>query len=150
MKENSNPRWSEGLKFVQLQKNSRHHSGIKRAPFQAAFRIEPRQGVGMFNIPDHVIGDLETEEQLDELLGSTSTTVPEQETTESGVGDENASPDETTYAVLENFKRCVACSELAGGAHTCLKCKQICHAISPCGFSQGMHLIFSEIRDKVN
>ena len=37
--------WVTGIKFVQFQKNSAHHSGIKRSLYSALFGKEARMGL---------------------------------------------------------------------------------------------------------
>lgn len=37
MEENSTKKWSEGLRFVQMQKNSSLHAAIKQSPFEVMF-----------------------------------------------------------------------------------------------------------------
>lgn len=38
---NNNPRWSYGLKFVQLTLNSNIHNELKRSPYEALFKMLP-------------------------------------------------------------------------------------------------------------
>jgi hypothetical protein len=38
-KQNQTKKWSEGLRFVQFQKNSSHHVGIKRSPYKHMSRL---------------------------------------------------------------------------------------------------------------
>ncbi|KAI1691670.1 putative KRAB-A domain-containing protein 2-like [Ditylenchus destructor] len=53
--DNSTAKWSEGLRFVQWQLNSRHHTGNGRSPYKATFGTEPRLGLKMgLNMPDEV------------------------------------------------------------------------------------------------
>lgn len=37
LEDNQTKKWSEGLRFVQLQKNRSYHSGIKQTPYEALF-----------------------------------------------------------------------------------------------------------------
>lgn len=37
MEQNASKKWSEGLRFVQLQKNASFHSGINQTPYEALF-----------------------------------------------------------------------------------------------------------------
>ena len=43
MRENSSANWSEGLRFVQFQKDNRIHNVIRRSPYKAMF------GEGKYN-----------------------------------------------------------------------------------------------------
>lgn len=44
LRDNNTTKWSEGLRFVQLQKNSSFHSGIGRTPYEAMYGNPPRRG----------------------------------------------------------------------------------------------------------
>lgn len=44
-KDNGTTKWSQGLRFVQFQKNRAFHSGIKRSPFEAMFGCPPKVGL---------------------------------------------------------------------------------------------------------
>ena len=50
------------LRFVQWQKNIRHHSGIGRSPYEAFYGQKPEE----------IKAKIFTEEDLEEALGSTS------------------------------------------------------------------------------
>ena len=63
-------KWSEGLRFVQFQKNSCHHVGIKRAPYKAMFGVESRLGLKDSALPSAVVSQLNTEEDLESVLSS--------------------------------------------------------------------------------
>ena len=45
MSDNHTRDWTVGLKFVQLQNNSSHHTGIKRSPFAALFGASAKVGL---------------------------------------------------------------------------------------------------------
>ena len=71
-KNNKCTKWSEGLRFVQWQKNIRHHSGIGRSPYEAFYGQKPQLGVSTWNLPEEIEAKIMTEEDLEEALGSTS------------------------------------------------------------------------------
>lgn len=71
-KDNNCTKWSEGLRFVQWQKNTRHHSGIGRSPYEAFYGQKPQLGVAAYNLPEEAQSNLLTEEQLEEAFDATS------------------------------------------------------------------------------
>lgn len=71
--------WSEGLRFVQLMKNRAFHSGIKRSPYEALFGCKARVGLSTSSLPDDVLQDVETEEELEKIIESVQTTQQQEE-----------------------------------------------------------------------
>ena len=70
-KDYNTTKWSQGLRFVQWQKNTRFHRGIGRTPYEAMFGQKSHLGVTATNLPEDVVDDgLETEEQLAEALAA--------------------------------------------------------------------------------
>ncbi|XP_068221351.1 KRAB-A domain-containing protein 2-like [Palaemon carinicauda] len=68
MKDNNSTQWSNGLRFVQWQKNTRFHSGIGRTPYEAMCGEKAHLGISAVNIPEEIMEGMETEEQLAEAL----------------------------------------------------------------------------------
>ena len=68
MRDNDRKDWSNGLQYIQLQKNSRLHTGIGGTPYETLFVVPPIHGIGMFGIPGDDQINFETEEQLQEAL----------------------------------------------------------------------------------
>ncbi|XP_068237121.1 KRAB-A domain-containing protein 2-like [Palaemon carinicauda] len=68
MKDNNTTQWSNGLRFVQWQKNTRFHSGIGRTPYEAMYGEKAHLGISPVNIPEEIMEGMETEEQLAEAL----------------------------------------------------------------------------------
>ena len=62
--DNHSKDWPSGLRFVQFQKNSSYHSGIKQSPYKALFGIEPRIGLRSNILPLEVTKYMESEEEL--------------------------------------------------------------------------------------
>ena len=62
--DNHSKDWPSGLRFVQFQKNSSYHSGIKQSPYKALFGIEPRIGLRSNTLPLEVTKYMESEEEL--------------------------------------------------------------------------------------
>ncbi|XP_037790651.1 uncharacterized protein LOC119586011 [Penaeus monodon] len=72
MADNKTQDWSVGLRFVQHQKNSAHHSGIKRTPFKAMFGIDPRVGLASSSLPLEILERLQSDDDLLALFASPS------------------------------------------------------------------------------
>jgi hypothetical protein len=62
--ENKNSHWSEGLRFVQFQKNRSYHRTIEQSPYKALFGSDPKVGLSSSAIPKELLDTLETEEDL--------------------------------------------------------------------------------------
>ena len=60
--------WVTGIKFVQFQKNSAHHSGIKRSPYSALFCEEVRVGLTTSLMPQEVLSKLDSKEDLLDVI----------------------------------------------------------------------------------
>ena len=56
--------WVTGIKCVQFQKTSVHHSGIKRCPRSAFLGEELRVGLATSPLPQQVVSKLDNEEDL--------------------------------------------------------------------------------------
>ncbi|GFT69769.1 KRAB-A domain-containing protein 2 [Trichonephila clavipes] len=67
---NKSNRWSEGLRFVQFMKIRAHHSGIKRTPYDALFGCKSKVGLTTSFLPEDVLKDINTEEQLEKIIES--------------------------------------------------------------------------------
>ncbi|XP_068200601.1 KRAB-A domain-containing protein 2-like [Palaemon carinicauda] len=65
---NNTTQWSNGLRFVQWQKNTSFHSGIGRTPYEAMYGEKPHLGISAVNIPEEIMEGMETEKQLAEAL----------------------------------------------------------------------------------
>ncbi|CAG5037651.1 unnamed protein product [Parnassius apollo] len=68
MSDEKSSKWSEGLKFVQLKKNSAYHDGIKRTAYKATFGSEIKVGLKSSYLPHEVTNHLTTEEDLQEVI----------------------------------------------------------------------------------
>ncbi|XP_064082882.1 KRAB-A domain-containing protein 2-like [Macrobrachium nipponense] len=64
LSDNNTTDWRVGLKFVQFQKNSSYHSGIRRSPFAALFGSDAKVGLTTSAIPHDVIHRLQSEDDL--------------------------------------------------------------------------------------
>ena len=86
--ENNNTHWSEGLRFVQFQKNRSYHRTIDQSPYSALFGSDPKVGLSSSAIPKEILDKLETEEDLNALTttetptnrNDTNQTTPEADT----------------------------------------------------------------------
>ncbi|XP_066960726.1 KRAB-A domain-containing protein 2-like [Macrobrachium rosenbergii] len=56
--------WPMGLRFVQFQKNSSYHSGIKQSPYKTLFGVDARVGLRSTALPEEVLKTMITEEDL--------------------------------------------------------------------------------------
>lgn len=68
MKDHNLKNWSYGLKFVQLIKNITFHSGIKKTPYEAMFGRPPQFALAMSSIPTDALTDVESEEDLEDVI----------------------------------------------------------------------------------
>ncbi|XP_064080656.1 KRAB-A domain-containing protein 2-like [Macrobrachium nipponense] len=59
LSDNNTTDWTVGLKFVQFQKNSSYHSGIRRSPFAALFGSDAKVGLTTSALPHDVIHRLQ-------------------------------------------------------------------------------------------
>ncbi|KAK3880669.1 hypothetical protein Pcinc_014827 [Petrolisthes cinctipes] len=64
LSDNDTSDWPMGLKFVQFQKNTSYHSGIKQSPYKALFGVEARVGLRSTALPEEVLKTMITEEDL--------------------------------------------------------------------------------------
>ncbi|XP_068223541.1 uncharacterized protein [Palaemon carinicauda] len=64
MAENDSQDWPTGIRFVQFQKNSALHSGIKCSTYSAMFGCEARVGLTTSSLAMEVIARMETEDDL--------------------------------------------------------------------------------------
>ena len=62
--ENNSTNWAKALQIIQFQKNTKWHRGINREPYMAMFGRKPAFGLKDLNLPNEVIDQLETEDQL--------------------------------------------------------------------------------------
>ena len=71
--DNKTQGWTVGIEFVQFQKNSAFHSGIKCSPYSAMFGCEARVGQTSLSLPSEVINTLESEDDLAAIVGDSPT-----------------------------------------------------------------------------
>lgn len=74
MKDNKTTQWAQGLKFIQFMKNRSLHSGIKQAPYKAMFGFIPRIGLSSSKLPSEIIKNIQTEDDLHDVLGENQNT----------------------------------------------------------------------------
>lgn len=70
MQENQTTKWSEGLRFVQLQKNRSFHRGIQRTPYEAMFGTPLINGLNDSNLPLEIVERLQDEDDIYKLQNS--------------------------------------------------------------------------------
>ncbi|KFD69436.1 hypothetical protein M514_07937 [Trichuris suis] len=147
MQDKKTGRWSEGLRFLQLMKNRAVHSGIRRTPYEALFGCKAKVGLATSSLPQDVLQDVQTEEQLEEIIESVQT-IPREETDRPLQERDSIALDETSEVVLHDGRNqshgeemvteeasisliCCVCLKETSGAYTCRNCGRKVHAI--CG-----------------
>lgn len=60
-------KWSEGLRFVQSNKNRSLHTGIMKSPYEAMFGAPQKIGLKDSSLPEELLSNIETEEELQKL-----------------------------------------------------------------------------------
>ena len=68
MSENNTQDWTIGIKFVQFQKNTAHHAGIKCSPYSALFGCDARIGLTSSSLPQKIIERMQSEDDLIALI----------------------------------------------------------------------------------
>ncbi|XP_041347825.1 uncharacterized protein LOC121367580 [Gigantopelta aegis] len=97
--DNNTTEWTVGLKFVQFQKNSSLHSGIKCSPFAALLGSGARTGLSSSSLPPEILHRLQSE---DDLLAAIPMPVPGEDVdhvttaTDSSVSDPATLPNSQT------------------------------------------------------
>ena len=69
IRQDSCTKWSQGLHFVQFQKNSYHHRMIKHSPYSVLFGQEPKVGLSSTILHPSLFNIITTEEELRDELG---------------------------------------------------------------------------------
>ena len=72
--ENNNTHWSERLRFVQFKKTRSYHRTIDQSPYSALFDSDPKVGLFSWAIPKEILDTLETEEDLNALTTTETST----------------------------------------------------------------------------
>ena len=70
MEENCNSKWSEGLRFGQVRKNSTLYHGLKSSPYEVMFGQCIKIGFKTSNIPTEILPGLISEEDLDAAMSN--------------------------------------------------------------------------------
>lgn len=70
MTDNKTIDWVTGLKFVQFARNRTYHEDIGKSPFEAMFGCKVKVGLTSLSVPEKILEQLETEEDLEKLLNS--------------------------------------------------------------------------------
>ncbi|CAC5393701.1 unnamed protein product [Mytilus coruscus] len=72
MNDNDTQQWSEGLRFVQFQKNRSYHRAIDQSPYHTLFGSDPKIGLSSSSLPKELLPNLETEEDLEKVFKEVS------------------------------------------------------------------------------
>jgi len=71
--DNNTSDWTVGIKFVQFQKNTAYHSGIKCSPYSAMFGCEAKIGITSSSLPTKIIATLQSDDDVvTAITGSSS------------------------------------------------------------------------------
>ncbi|XP_074039518.1 uncharacterized protein [Leptinotarsa decemlineata] len=96
LENNQTNKWSEGLRFIQFAKNRAYHSGIKCSPYEAMFGVPAKIGLRTSSLPDDVLENISTEEDLEELVKQ----IEENQSGPDSVEHEDAEVDEPNELLL--------------------------------------------------
>ena len=132
LRDNKPKTWSKALPFVQFQKNSSYHSGIGRPPYEAMFGNPPMCGLKRLNIPEELLQELESEEQLEALL---TTREPEQQPDEQQAEEPVQLPT-VTPSVEETPNLCQVCDLEVSIDESCSNCSKAVHFDERCSISE--------------
>ena len=62
--DNNSTDWPMRLRFIQFQKNSSYHTGIKQSPYKALFGTEVKVGLRSNNLPTEILDRIVSEDDL--------------------------------------------------------------------------------------
>ena len=83
LSENYSTQWSEGLRFIQFQKNRSYHRVIGQSPYTALFGSDPKVRLSSSSVPRDLLPEIQTEEDLEAIFEensvSTDTAISETE-----------------------------------------------------------------------
>lgn len=68
MRDNDSTSWAQGLKFVQFQKNSSHHSRLGMTPCEAVFGQPASIGLTSSSLPAEILSLISTEDDLEAII----------------------------------------------------------------------------------
>ena len=68
MRDNNSTNWTQGLRFVQFQKNSSHHSRLNMSPCEAVYGNPASIGLTSSSLPKEVLHMISTEEDLQAIM----------------------------------------------------------------------------------
>jgi hypothetical protein len=78
MEDEKSKNWSWGIKFIAHKKNNRYHEGIKQIPYVLRYGQPCRVGLSRMNLPPALVNQLQSEEQLEEVMAqATIITAPQ-------------------------------------------------------------------------
>ena len=85
MRDNDSTSWAQGLKFVQFQKNSSHHSRLGMTPCEAVFGQPTSIGLTSSSLPAEILSLISTEDDLEAIIsGDFNTPATELPTSSTG------------------------------------------------------------------
>ncbi|KFD49282.1 hypothetical protein M513_09834 [Trichuris suis] len=88
--------WMQDKKLTDGARDYGFHSGIKRTPYEALFGCKAKVGLATSSLPQDVLQDIQTEEQLEEIIESVQT-IPREETDRPLQERDSIALEETSY-----------------------------------------------------
>ena len=68
LSENNSTQWSEGLRFIQFQKNRTYHREIGKYPYKTLFVSDPKVRFSSSSVHRDLLLDMQTEEDLQAIF----------------------------------------------------------------------------------
>ena len=68
LQSNSATHWGDGLRFIQIMKNSAYHECIKCSPYEAMFSQPMKVGLKTSNLSNDAIDDISAKEKLEKII----------------------------------------------------------------------------------
>lgn len=134
MADSNSTHWSFGCYFVQWQKNASLHRIIGRTPYRAVFGSDPRVGLKSTNLPESVIKQLRTEEDLENIYNKDTldeiknSSEQRQLSAEVEISQEVSGANQIQSEMDRNVEKiCNVCSEEVLETFLCATCKKFVH-----------------------
>lgn len=114
MSDENTTKWSQGLRFVQSNKNRSLHTGIGTSPYEAMFGTPQKIGLKDSSVPKELLSDIETEEELQNLVDQSGSNERKDKSLLLDEEDKN-------YEIKENGV-CAICEQEISESHVCSAC----------------------------
>lgn len=126
MADNNTMDWTNGLKIVLIMKNQALHYVIERSPYKAMFRCKAQIGLASSSPPTDVFGELETEEDLENVISSTKEVdkIANDDKENKAIRNTDVELEEAPIT-QEKMQSCIFCHKPYGSAHSCKQCGSV-------------------------